>query len=173
MESQPCQGRWLTSEAQIYLYRYVSEGPVFVSQYTLSGAHSTRCAHNGSLCLSVLATYQLSKQKQTGASGVYLNLQEGRERIHSHTEAILNVYGGWCFNISMNPAINYKINSSFFYTVDHPEATVLCTSTDQLVFKLAQLNFSVPPLTIQYIKSSHIPVCIISFEIISRQHLPV
>lgn len=35
MEHQLCQGRWSASEAQIYLYRYVSEEPVFVSQYTL------------------------------------------------------------------------------------------------------------------------------------------
>ena len=56
MECQPCQGRWATAEAQIYVCGYVS-----VAQYTQSGAHSMPCDHDGCPCLNILATYQVTK----------------------------------------------------------------------------------------------------------------
>lgn len=65
MECQLCQGRQPTSEAWIYLYRYVSKGLVSVAEYTGTRAHSTQCACHGFLHLSILATRQLTKQKGT------------------------------------------------------------------------------------------------------------
>lgn len=109
MEHLLCQGRWSASEAQIYLYRYVSEEPVFVSQCTLSETLGIHCAHNGSP--SNTSSNQISRQQNKWSLPKATVGHWGSAIIQRLSECWSQ---GHC-NSNMNPAINTETKPVAFW----------------------------------------------------------